>query len=99
MLPFRQQIHENSVSVRKREGVVVLVRRARNRAKSGNAKACTLGRQPMTIVFDIVLERKFGSWKQTCCDTRLFLRSKDVRRRPVETGCQKHVRTCDSTSD
>src|ERR1700688_4797811 len=40
VLAFRQHVQENCFSVRKRDGIVMLMRRARlNRAKSGDAKA------------------------------------------------------------
>jgi hypothetical protein len=43
VLAFRQQIHENCFSVRKREGIVMLTQRARlDLAKSGYAKAGVL---------------------------------------------------------
>src|SRR5213080_368259 len=91
-LPFRQYIQENRASVRKREGVVMLFRRARlNLAKSSNLKARALGRQPITIVSDLVLEREFGAGKQAYRDTRLFLRGKAARRRAVETGCNQRI--------
>src|SRR5437868_11737869 len=91
-LPLRQQIHENRTSVRKRQGVVMLFRRTRlNLAKSGHVKARALGRQPITIVSDVVLEREFGSGKQTHRDSRLLLRGKTARRCAVETGCNKHI--------
>ena len=75
MLPFRQQIHENRFSVREREGIVMLMRPVRfNRPKSGNAKACAPGRQPIAIVSNVTFECEFGSRKQTYRDTRLALR-------------------------
>src|ERR1700738_3090905 len=44
ILSFRQQIHENRVSVRKRQGIVMLMLRVRfNRAEPGNAKTRALG--------------------------------------------------------
>src|SRR5258708_34855307 len=70
----------------------MLLRCARlNPAKSGNAKACAPGRQPITIVPDVALERESGSGKQTSRDPRLLLRGKAARRRAVETGCNEHL--------
>src|ERR1700722_18230164 len=87
VLAFQQQIHENRFSVRKREGIVMLMRRARlDRANSGNAEACAPGRQPIAIVSNVTFECEFGSGKQTYRDTRLALRSKAARRCAVETG-------------
>jgi hypothetical protein len=43
-LPFRQHIQQNRLSVREREGIMVLIRRARfNLAKSGDTKASAPG--------------------------------------------------------
>ena len=74
ILAFRQQIHENRFSVRKREGIVMLIRPVRlDRANSGNAKACAPGRQPIAIVSNVTFECEFGSGKQTYRDIRLAL--------------------------
>ena len=87
VLSLRQEIYEHYLSVRKREGVVMLFRRARlNRAKPGNSKACALGQQPMPVVSDVMFERELGSRKQTYGDTRLVLRGKAARGCAVKTG-------------
>src|SRR6202043_2625776 len=92
MLPFRQHIHENRFSVREREGIVMLMRRVRfNRAKSGDAKACTPGRQPIAIVSNVTFECEFGSGKQTYRDIRLSLCSKAARGCAVEAGRNKRL--------
>jgi hypothetical protein len=73
MLPFRQYIEENRASVRKRQSVMMLVRRPGiNHAKPGNAKAGAAGEQPVTIVPDLIIECEFGSRQQAYRDTRLL---------------------------
>src|ERR1700681_4782076 len=68
----------------------MLMRRARlDRAKSGDAKACAPGRQPIAIVSDVTFECEFGSGEQTYRDPRLFLRGKAARGCAIETGCDK----------
>jgi Bacterial regulatory helix-turn-helix protein, lysR family len=58
VLAFRQQIHENRFSVRKREGIMMLMRGALlKRAKSGDAKACAPSRKPIAIISDVVRMR------------------------------------------
>jgi hypothetical protein len=87
VLSLRQEIYEHYLSVRKREGVVMLFRRARlNRAKPGNSKACALGQQPMPVVSDVMFERELGSRKQTYGDTRLVLPGKAARGCAVKPG-------------
>src|SRR3984957_11041197 len=92
VLAFRQHVQENRFSVRKREGIVMLMRRARlNLAKSGDAKTCAPGRQPIAIISDVTFECEFGSGKQTYRDIRLSLRGKAARGFAVEAGRNKRL--------
>src|ERR1700730_17189433 len=92
VLAFRQHIHENRFSVREREGIVMLMRRARlNRAKSRDAKACAPGRQPIAIISDVAFECEFGSGKQTYGDIRLSLCGKAAGGCAVEAGRNKRL--------
>src|SRR6202035_4133896 len=92
VLACRQQIQENRFSVRKREGIVMLMRGARlKRVKSGDAKACAPGRKPIVIISDVTFECEFGSGKQTYRDIRLSLCGKAARGRAVEAGRNKRL--------
>src|SRR6202163_1760385 len=92
VLAFGQQIHENRFSVRKREGIVMLMRRARlDRAKSGHAKACAPGRQPIATISDVTFECEFGSGKQTYRDIRLSLCGKAAGGCAVKAGRNKRL--------
>ena len=70
----------------------MLIRHARlDRAKSGDAKACAPGRQPIAIIPDVTFECEFGSGKQTYRDVRLSLCGKAARGCAVEPGCNKSL--------
>jgi hypothetical protein len=87
-----QQIHENCFSVREREGIVMLTRRARlDLAKSGYAKASAPGRQPIAIISDVTFECVFGTGKQTYRDIRLSLCGTAAGGRAVEAGRNKRL--------
>jgi hypothetical protein len=74
MLTFRQFIHENSASVRKRKSIAVLLGRAWfNLAKAGNARAGASGVQPSSAVPDLMVESQLGPRQETYGDTRLVL--------------------------
>src|ERR1700689_4503052 len=70
----------------------MLIRHARlDRAKSGDAKACAPGRQPIAIISDVTFECEFGSGKQAYRDIRLSLCGKAAGGRAVEAGRNKRL--------
>ena len=64
-LPLRQQRHQNRVSIRKRQRIVMLMLTVCfDSTETCDLEASALGRDPVAIVFDVLVEGEFGAWAQ-----------------------------------